>query len=124
VVFLSGCLQESRTSNQSISKQKAIEIAIESASMSHPELSGSQVPPSNIRAQQMTLEEATRRIYEGNHVGDGYAPDMLVWIVTMDGMWLDEFPRPTDVPAPKPYRHLVMILNAKTGEEIESAARP
>jgi len=42
----------------------------------------------------------------------------------MDGLWLGEFPRPTDVPTPEPYQHFMIIIDAKSGLEIESAALP
>jgi hypothetical protein len=42
----------------------------------------------------------------------------------MDGIWLDEFPRPTDLPTPEPYQHFIIIIDAKSGAPIESAARP
>jgi hypothetical protein len=124
VLLLSGCSQESNTSNEGIRKQEAIDSALKSVSMSRPEMSGSQVTPSNVHAEQMTLGEAVKRIDKNNSVAAGYSPDMLVWFVTMDSIWLDEFPRPTDLPTPEPYRHFFIIIDAKSGAEIESAARP
>jgi hypothetical protein len=123
-LFLSGCSKESNTLDESISEQEAIGAALKSASMSHPEISGSQVAPSNVHAEQMTLGEAVNHIDENNSVAAGYSTEMLVWLVTMDGIWLDEFPRPRDLPAPEPYRHFFIIIDAKSGSEIESAARP
>ena len=119
VLLFSGC---SKASNKGISEQKAIDAALKSASMSRPEMSGSQVTPSNVHADQMTLGEAVKRIDENDDVAARYSPDMLVWLVTMDGIWLDEFPRPTGLPTPEPYRHFFMILDEKSGLEIESAA--
>ena len=124
ILLRSGCAQETRVTDNGISKQEAIDIALKIASMSRPEMSGSQVTPSNVHAEQMTLGEAIRRIRENSDVPTGYAPDMFVWLVTMDGVWLDEFPRPTDLPTPEPYRHFIIIIDAKTGLEIEGSARP
>ena len=124
ILLLSGCAQESRVTDNSISKQEAIDIALKIASMSQPEMSGSQVTPSNVHAEQTTLGEAIKRIRENSDVATGYTPDMPVWLVTMDGIWLDEFPCPTDLPTPEPYRHFIIIIDAKTGLEIEGSARP
>ena len=123
ILLLFGCARESRVTDNSISKQEAIDIALKITSMSRPEISGSQVTPSNVHAEQMTLGEATKRIRENNDVATGYTPDMLVWFVTMDGIWLDEFPRPKDLPTPEPYQHFIVIIDAKTGLEIECSAR-
>ena len=124
ILLLSGCAKESRATDNGISQQEAIDTALKIVSMSRPEISGSQVPPFNVHAEQMTLGEATKRISENNDVASGYTPDMLVWLVTLDGVWLDEFPRPSDLPTPEPYRHSAIIIDAKTGLEIESSAHP
>ena len=124
ILLYSGCAKESRITDNGISQQEAIDTALKSALMSRPEISGSQVAPSNIHADQMTLGEATKRINGNNDVATGYTPDMLVWFVTMDGIWLDEFPRPTDLTTPEPYHHFMVIIDAKSGLEIEVAAHP
>jgi hypothetical protein len=123
-LLFSGCSKGSNTINDGISEEKAIDAALKSAAISRPEMSGSQVTPSNVHAEQMTLSGAVKRIDESNSVAAGYSPDMVVWLVTMDGLWLNEFPRPTDVPTPEPYQHLIIIIDATSGIEIESAARP
>ena len=124
VLLLPGCPAQSNTAHEEISEQEAMDVALKSASISRPELSGSQVTPSNIQAEQITLGEAVKRIDENNSVPAGYSPNILVWLVTMDGIWLDEYPRPIDLPTPEPYRHFIIIIDAKSGLEIESAARP
>lgn len=124
VLLLSGCSKENNTTNKYISKQEAIDLALKSASMPQPEISGSQVTLSNVHAERITLSEAVKRIDDNNSVATGYSPDMLVWLVTMDGIWLDEFPRLTDLPTPEPYQHFIIIIDAKSGLEIERAARP
>ena len=124
VLLFSGCANGSNPTNEGISEQEAIDAALKSAAMSRPEISGSQANPSSVQAEQMSLGEAVRRIDENSSVATGYSPDMLVWLVTMDGIWLDEFPRPTDLPTPEPYQHFIIIIDAKSGLEIESSARP
>ena len=100
-----------------------MKIAIESATASRPEISSAQVTPSNITAQQLTLEEAEKRIHQGNEIVAGYDPKMQVWLVTMDGLWWGEMSAPGVVPTPEPvpYHHSVVILDAKTGDEIENS---
>jgi hypothetical protein len=124
VLLLTGCSAQSNTAHEEISEQEAMDVALKSASISRPELSGSQVTPSHVQAEQMTLGEAVKRIDENNSVPAGYSANMPVWLVTMDGIWLDEYPRPMDLPTPEPYRHFIIIIDAKSGIEIESAARP
>src|SRR5215212_10902308 len=109
VLLFSGCANGSNPTNEGISEQEAIDAALKSAAMSRPEISGSQANPSSVQAEQMSLGEAVRRIDENSSVATGYSPDMLVWLVTMDGIWLDEFPRPTDLPTPEPYQHFIII---------------
>src|SRR5687767_15942341 len=58
MIFLASCRSLSGTSDSYISKQQAIDAALEIASMSHPEISGPQVEPYSISAQQITLAEA------------------------------------------------------------------
>jgi hypothetical protein len=72
----------------------------------------------------MTLNEAVKLIDSKSEVAVGYEPDMTVWFVKMEGIWLDEFPRPEGFPTPVPYRHYVIILDAKTGLDIEVSASP
>ena len=69
----------------------------------------------------MTLEEAVRQINPENAVAVGYDPNLRVWFVTMEGIWTDEFSRPEGFPTPSPYHHYVVILDAKTGVEIETS---
>ena len=107
-----------------ISEQDAIKVAVEIASVPRPEISAGQTTPTNLRAERMTLGEAFQRIHAGEEIPSGRSADLPVWLVFMDGIWLDEFPRPADLPTPEPYRHLVVILDAKSGAEIESTFRP
>ena len=122
VLWLSGCAKESL--KDGISEQEAIEAALKIALESRPEMSAAQVTPSNIQAEQMSFDEATKRIQELNEVPSGYSPDLPVWLVTMDGIWLDLYGTSAGLPTPEPYRHMMIILDAKTGLELESGARP
>jgi hypothetical protein len=129
VLLLAGCAtaggeQRIATPAPLISRQAAIDIALRIASTSHPEMSGALATPENVQAELTTLVTATRRLTGSDSVGTGYSPDMAVWLVTMDGTWTDEFPRPTDMPAPEPYHHYGVILNASSGESISISARP
>ncbi len=74
----------------------------------------------------MTLDEAVKRIDERNQPANEYDPEMIVWFVTMDGLWLGEMSAPGIVPTPQPvpYRHYAIIIDAKTGLEIESSLLP
>ena len=121
MLSLSGCKQGSKVPGKGINQQEAIDAAIKIASHSQPEISGSQVPPSNVHAEQMTLGQAEKRIQSD---ATGYDPEMLVWLVTMDGIWLDEFPLPTGMATPEPYHHFTFILDQKTGLEIEGSGHP
>lgn len=60
----------------------------------------------------MTLEEAVKRL---NPSAPEEYLNTTVWLVTMDGLWL-----PATVPGvdQKPYKHLSIVLDAKTGLEI------
>src|SRR5215510_5671114 len=105
-----------------MNQQEAIDTAVEIASVSIPEISGSQVAPSNIYAKKMTLGEAAKRLNSNpqNAFSEG-SPDMQVWFVSMDGLWL-----PANLPDvdQKPYQHLSIVINAKTGLEIFRNMQP
>jgi hypothetical protein len=107
-----------------IGEQQAIELGIKTASIPHPELSPAKVPPTNVKAELKTFAEAKKRLtgHEDDHVGY-YDPNLLVWYITMDGLWTDEFPRPTNEPTPEPLYHFRVILDAKTGQEMMVGAR-
>lgn len=109
---LSGCVIESPVAKREINQQEAISTAIAIAALSIPEISGSEVAPYNIHAEKMTLEEAVKRL---NPSAPEEYLNTTVWLVTMDGLWL-----PATVPGvdQKPYKHLSIVLDAKTGLEI------
>ena len=112
------------TANPLISRETAIERAIQNTAQSRPELSMSLVEPELESAEQLTLADATQRYFADGGINVHSDPATPVWVVTLEGIWLDEFPRPAELPAPAPYRHVVMILNARTSEEIAMSARP
>lgn len=121
-LLLSGCAGESLTDNHEINQQEAINSAVEIASISMPEISGSQVAPSNIHAEKMTLEEAAKRLNATpQNAFSEESPDTQVWLVSMDGVWL-----PASVPgvAQEPYQHLSIVIDAKTGLEIFRNMKP
>jgi hypothetical protein len=124
ILLLSGCTASPVADIGMSQQQAAMDTGLKIASMSRPEMSGSQVAPTNVQAEQMTLAKAIKRVRENGDVATGYTPDTLVWLVTMDGVWLDEFPRPAGSLTPQPYRHILIIIDAKTGLEIESSAHP
>jgi hypothetical protein len=126
LIVLASCKPFSSTSNSYISKQQAISAALEVASTSGPEISGPHEEPSNISVQQMTLDEAVKKIGEHNQPATGYEPNMIVWFVTMEGLWLGEMSAPGVVPTPEPvlYHQYAIIIDAKTGLEIESSLSP
>jgi hypothetical protein len=122
--LMSACAPWSAFSVGEITMQKALDLALASVSTSRPEISAPQVRPFNLKAERLPLIEAVKRISVDNTPAAGFDPQLPVWLVTVDGLWLDEFPRPDGFPTPQPYRHFFVILDAKTGMEIESAAKP
>ena len=124
--LLVGCKSIITPSDSYISEQQATDAALEIASSSRPEMSGAQVTPSNITAKQMTLHEAVKMIDKNNQPATGYDPTMLVWFITMDGLWLGEMSAPDTAPTPEPvsYHHYAIIIDAKTGLGIESSLKP
>lgn len=120
-LLLVGCASESPTDNNEINEHEAIETAVEIALMPIPEISGSQVAPSNIHTEQMKVEEAAKRLNSNPDVFSEESPDTQVWLVSMDGFWL-----PASVPGvvQRPYRHLSIVIDAKTGLEIFRNMQP
>jgi hypothetical protein len=107
-----------------ISREQAISAAVRIASSSAPEISGPLAIPSNIQAQQIPLSEAIQQMLGDTPVPTSYRPDMPVWYVTMDGLWVNEMPVPGMVVKHGPYHHYRVVLDAVTGMEIESSLRP
>jgi hypothetical protein len=124
LIILTGCRSATETSITDVSKQQAIDAALAVVSSSRPEVSGPQIEPSNIRAEQMTLGEAVKKMSKDRQPASGYDPNMIVWFITMDGLWLNEMDAPGVVITPAPYHHYAIIIDAKTGSEIESFLTP
>jgi len=108
-----------RGNEQFITREEAIDIALQIARAPQPELSGALREPTNVQAERMTLIDAYRRLDVTTDDSEA-----VVWLVTMEGIWTDEFPRPSDVPEPEPYRHYAIILDATSGTTIMASARP
>lgn len=124
--LLAGCKSIIKPSDSYISEQQAMDAALATASSSHPEMSGSQAIPSNVTAKQMTLLEAVKMINKNNQPATGYDPTMMVWFVTMDGLWLGEMSAQGIVSIPElvSYHLYAIIIDAKTGLELESSLSP
>ena len=105
-----------------IEQKKAIDTAVKIVSISIPEISSSQVAPFNTHAEKMTLEEASKRL-NSNPKNDfsGESLDTQVWLVSMDGIWL---PANVSDVVQKPYQHLSIIIDDKTGQEIYRNMQP
>jgi hypothetical protein len=90
MVFLfSACACKSAPTNNDIDQKKAIDAAAEIASMSMPEISGSQVPPTNIVAVKLTLEEAAKRLNsDPQEIFSDVNSNTKIWLVSMNGIWL------------------------------------
>jgi len=127
LLLLSSCKSLVPAKDSYISQEKAIDLALEIASSSAPEISGPQETPSNLRTERMTLDEAIKQIHPNEEVsGYGADPAMMVWLITMDGLWLGEMTAPDSTPASNSgtYHHYAIILDAKTGSEISSTLSP
>jgi hypothetical protein len=116
LLSLSGCARESLTDKREINQQEAINTAVEIASLTIPEFTGSQVAPYNIHAEKMTLEEAAKRLNTNPQSAfSKESPGTQVWLVAMDGIWWGAYAPGVVL---KPYRHLSIVIDAKTGLEI------
>ena len=122
--LLAACNSLSEKSQSYISKQEAIDTALDVASTSAPEISGPQEELSNIQAEKMTLEQAVKKLNKNDQPAVGYDTNMIVWLVTMDGLWLGEMLAPGNTHEPVPYRHYAIIIDAKTGSQIQAALLP
>jgi hypothetical protein len=107
-----------------LSREQAISMALRSASMSRPEVSGALVTPQNVQAEQMTLGAAVQRLPGNPSVPVRYNPQMPVWLVTIDGLWANEVQAPGITATQAPYHHYAVVLDALTGTEIESSLKP
>ena len=126
VLLLIGC-GAVRGEQQIISREEAIAMALQIARAPQPELSGALTEPANVQAERMTLIDAYRHLDVTTELGAGsYDNEAVVWLVTMEGTWMSEFPRQPNAPEPEqdPYRHYAIILDATSGSPIMISARP
>ncbi len=108
-----------------LSREQAIEAALEIARSPQVEIGPAQVPPRLILAEITTYAEVQRQemhIPDDLLAGTG-AGERVVWLVTMEGRWENGFPVPTGVPTPEPYPRYMVVLDAMTGEQLMVAAR-
>lgn len=125
-LLLIGCAAV-RGDEQFITREEAIDIALQIARAPQPELSGSLTEPTNVQAERMRLIDALRRLDETTELGAGpYDKETMVWLVTMEGTWMSEFPHQPGAPEPEqePYRHWAIVLDATSGTTIMGLARP
>lgn len=107
-----------------LSREQAIEAALELARSPQVEISPAQVPPQNVQAVLTTYAEVQR---QEMHIPDDLlsgtdAGGRLVWLVIMEGRWESGFPMPTGVPTPEPYPRYMVVLDAMTGEQLMVAS--
>lgn len=125
-LLLIGCAAV-RGDEQFITREEAIDIALQIARAPQPELSGSLTEPTNVQAERLRLIDALRRLDETTELGAGpYDKETVVWLVTMEGTWASAFPLPPGAPEPEqePYRHYAIVFDATSGTAIMALARP
>lgn len=124
-LLLSGCVPSQAPTRASLfTREQAVAAAVKIASNSAPEISGALSPPGNIQAERMTLAEALQRMSGDAKLPPGYSADAPVWYVTMDGLWASEALAPGVTATQRPYHHYRVILDARTGTDIESSLTP
>lgn len=105
----------------SMSEQEAIDIAIYHCDLGHLQ---AQESPHNIQADLTTLDNALRILADDNY--HGRDPELMVWLITMEGTWLLFGPPPvagTPTPEPPQFHHCAVIITATTGELISVSNR-
>jgi hypothetical protein len=119
VLLLAACTfasEDFATPPSALSDQQAIAIATKLATAGMPEIGSSRIPLQNFRAQLLTRAAAIKRL---DHVDTLSDPEAIVWLVSIDGLWMEEFPRPPGSPTANPtaesFRHMYIIVNARTG---------
>lgn len=107
-----------------ISAPHAIAIALENALMGSTELGRSETLPTNIEAAQMTLAAAQERATGEKSAFIGGDPNMLVWLVSMEGKWIPSGFISPDSAAQHPLHHCFIIIDAETGNVMGIRATP
>lgn len=137
VVFLalrpSGPVQDGTTPTPSLSavsnpgllsREQAGQVAVYVGSESRPEMNASSVPPRVTDARQMSLQQAWNELNASGGLPQDQDPNLPVWLVRMDGSWLDGAPRPGNLPTPASYPHMTVVLDGRTGELLFSSNAP
>lgn len=120
---LAGCTAGAPTTEVPISRQAAIDAALQAARTSRPELGASQVEPRLVSAELLTLAAARDRLQEdGVAVGAGGDDRQLVWLVILNGAWVNEPPGQTNPPSP--LTTMALLIDAQSGLEVEGYSRP
>jgi hypothetical protein len=104
-------------------------IALQIAADRQHYMSGAHETPHNIRTELARLTTAREHLvaagWPQNATDSG---DTLVWTITMEGMWVLDSgpPEPENVPAtrtPQVFHQYLVILDARTGKQIQVSAR-
>ena len=111
------------TASGFISEQQARDTALKSSDQSHLRMLE---PPSNVRAELLTLETARKQLAQTSDPAGGYAPGTMVWLVTMKGTWMISGGPPTPQGASQApqeaFHSFAIIIDAKTGDSINETA--
>lgn len=122
-VALLGSLIACSTNGTGITRDEAIQRASQAAAYGGPELSPSKVAPGNFTAERMTFAEAENRISQTSSA-NAQDPERRVWLVTMDGEWYAGMAAPGTPLTQHALHHFSVILDASTGDVIESVGSP
>ncbi len=125
-LFLVGCSTNSYNLTLTpgiafIGEQEAIDIAVYHCDLGHLQ---AQESPNNVQADLTTLDNAIEILGDNNY--GGREPELMVWLITMDGSWLLFGPPPeagTPTPAPPQFHHCAVIISATRGELISVSNR-
>jgi len=126
VLLLIGC-GVVRGNEQFITREEAIDIALQIARAPQPELSPALTEPTNVQAERMKFIDALRRLDETTELGVGSDDsEAVVWLVTMEGTWANAFPHQPGAPEPEQelFHYYAIILDATSGNTIMALARP
>lgn len=120
---LMGCTAGASITDVPVSRQAAIDTALEAARTSRPELGASQVEPTLVTAELLTLADARARLQDGAvGVGTGGEDRQLVWLVILNGAWVNQPPGQSNTPAP--LATMALLIDAQSGREVEGYTWP
>ncbi len=121
LVLLTACNEGTKQDIQRLisgflTEQAAIEKAINYCQT----LGTPQETPHNFIAEFSTCQDVKDRL---PHACDQRPPDLKVWFVTMDGIWLHSpLPPASGSPVPIPFNRCQVLMNAQTGERLQLLA--